>query len=74
MEKTLQGRYQKQQHRQVTDSNKVGEIVEVMISGGSVEVDKRGEMRGSGSNGVEYGGMGSINGQILKRVQPGWVG
>ena len=61
MEKTLQGRYQKQQHRQVTDSNKVGDIVEVMIKG-SVEVEKRGEMRGSGSNGVEYGGMGSING------------
>ena len=38
---------QKQQHRQVTDSNKVGEIVEVMISGGNVEVEKRGEMRGS---------------------------
>ena len=42
-----------------------------MISGGSVEVEKRGEMRGSGSNGVEYGGMGSINGQILKRGPAG---
>ena len=42
MEKTLQGRYQKQQHRQVTDSNKVGDIVEVMIKG-SVEVEKRGQ-------------------------------
>ena len=51
-----------------------GEIVGVMISGGSVEVEKRGEMRGSGINGVEYGGVGSINGQILKRVQPGRVG
>ena len=48
-----------------------GEIVGVMISGGSVEVEKRGEMRGSGSNGVEYGGMGSINGQILKRGPAG---
>ena len=59
MEKTLQGRYQKQQHRQVTDSNKVGEIVEV---GEVWKWKKRGEMRGSGSNGVEFGGMGSING------------
>ena len=42
-----------------------------MISGGSVEVEKRGEMRGSGSNGVEYGGVGSINGQILKRGPAG---
>ena len=42
-----------------------------MISGGSVEVEKRGEMRGSGSNRVEYGGMGSINGQILKRGPAG---
>ena len=36
-----------------------------------MEVEKRGEMRGSGSNGVEYGGMGSINGQILKRGPAG---
>ena len=42
-----------------------------MISGGSVEVEKRGEMRGSGSNGVEFGGMVSINGQILKRGPAG---
>ena len=46
-----------------------------MISRGSVEVEKRGEVRGSGSNGVEYGGVGSINGQILKRGPTGlgWV-
>ena len=36
-----------------------------------MEVEKRGEMRGSGSNGVEYGGVGSINGQILKRGPAG---
>ena len=42
-----------------------------MISGGSKEVEKRGEMRGSGSNGVEYGGMGSINGQTFKRGPAG---
>ena len=36
-----------------------------------MEVEKRGEMRGSGSNRVEYGGVGSINGQILKRGPAG---
>ena len=36
-----------------------------------MEVEKRGEMRGSGSNGVEYGGVGGINGQILKRGPAG---
>ena len=36
-----------------------------------MEVEKRGEMRGSGSNGVEYGGVGSINSQILKRGPAG---
>ena len=35
-----------------------------------MEVEKRGEMRGSGSNGVEYRG-GSINGQIVKRGPAG---
>ena len=39
-----------------------------------MEVEKRGEMRGSGSNGVEYGGMGSINGQTFKRGPAGRVG